>query len=759
MESTSQYSEEIEDRPEPDHAFFNRELSWIEFNSRVLDQMLDERIPLLERLRFGGIVASNFDEFFMVRVAGLKRQVRSRSYARCPSGISPREQLREISRRVHELVAIQYEHLRERLLPQMAEAGIVVHTPDTYPAEHRSYLSRLFRDEIFPVLTPVRCRSDEPMPYAGNMRLSAAFLLQPRKGARTLHSAAEASAGAEIGPRSEEVGGADSVHTSEASTGAESPPAEEQIAVVQVPRSLARLVYIPGKTGATNVALIEHVIVEHAASLFPGYTVTGTLLFRVTRDADFGVDEERDEDFVEAMEQVLEGREYSQPVRLSVSPGSERLRDFLTETLDVHPEEVYEIPDPLELKSLTELADLSGYDAYRYPEHSPNHSPVFSEDEQIFEALRRTDVLLYHPYESFSPVVRLVQQAAEDPDVLAIKMTLYRTSGGSPIVRALSRAAEEGKQVTAVVELKARFDEGQNIEWAEQLERAGVIVVYGIARLKVHAKALMIVRREPEGVRRYVHLGTGNYNEKTARLYSDLCLLTTNAEIAWDVGQFFNAITGYSVVPGFSRISMSPVGLKMKLLQLIHRETMRAESEGTGHIIAKINSLADGEIIEALYTASSAGVTVELNVRGICMLVPGLPGRSENIRVVSIVGRFLEHARAFYFHNGGNEEVFLSSADWMPRNLERRVELLFPVENPELRERVKQVLTLHMRETEQGYELTPGGAYRRLGPASAEAVHSQQQLDEAAREAAESSSPGARTQFVVRRKPPKPRGR
>ncbi|MFW6387812.1 MAG: polyphosphate kinase 1 [bacterium] len=750
MSTSSQYAVDPESRPERTPYYFNRELSWIEFNARVLDQALDSRIPLLERLRFLCIVADNFDEFFMVRVAGLKRQVQNGNHSQCPSGMTPREQLREISTRVHALTSTLYDSLHTDILPRMAEAGIVVRTPEAWTSRQRTYLARVFREQFFPVLTPVRCRIDQPLPYAGNMRLSAAFLLERRDGDYMVdYEGKDNERGDQKAPNDDAGASTADAH-------------DEHIAVVPVPPSLPRLVYLRDKTGTTDVALIEDIIVENATGLFPGYSIAGSILFRVTRDADFGVDEARDEDFVAAMERVLEGRRRSQAVRLTVSGGSDRLRDFLTGVLEVHPEEVYEGLEPLEVQALSELADLAGYDKYRYEPWIPAEHPSFSEDEDVFECLKRGDALLYHPYERFSPVVRLVQNAADDPSVLAIKMTLYRTSGDSPIVRALMRAAENGKQVAAVVELKARFSEGQNIEWAEQLERAGVIVVYGVARLKVHAKALLIVRREAEGVRHYVHLGTGNYNEKTARLYSDLGYLTTSPELAWEVGQFFNAVTGYSVVPSFSRLAMAPVGLKARLLQLIHRETMRAGSEGGGHIMAKMNSLSDTDIIDALYDASNAGVTVDLNVRGICMLVPGVERQSEHIRVVSIVGRYLEHARAFYFANGGNEEIYLSSADWMPRNLERRVELLFPVEGQTLQKKVKRILELSFADTELSFELTPSGRYERRRSEASEAgtpgaVNSQQRFAENARAAASVHTPTGESELPVRRKPPRPR--
>ncbi|TVQ25118.1 MAG: polyphosphate kinase 1 [Spirochaetaceae bacterium] len=723
MTQTTQYGRQP--RPETDERYFNRELSWIEFNARVLEMGLDENIPVLERLRYLCIVANNFDEFFMVRVAGLKRQVRKQAGVSGPDGIKVREQLREISRRVHELIRITYECLHERIFPAMAKAGIVVRGPDDWDSEHSSYVAQLFREQFLPVLTPVRCRSDEPIPYAGNMRLSAAFLLTPRKDTEFIGTDGDEAADA------------------------------ERIALVQIPPALPRIIYIPDKTSTTTVSFIEDAIIQHAEALFPGFTVSEHLVFRVTRDADFSVDEERDEDFVQAMEQVLEHRQFSNPVRLSISGRSERLRALLTAALDVHEEEVYEIPQPLDLKAIMDLADIEGFDDYRFEPWPVSESPAFDAEESPFESVRRGDVLLSHPYESFSPVVRMVREAADDEKVLAIKMTLYRTSGSSPIVKALTHAAERGKQVTALVELKARFDEGQNIEWAERLERAGVIVVYGVARLKVHAKAMLIVRRETEGIRRYVHLGTGNYNEKTATLYGDLGLFTCNDEIAYEVGQFFNALTGYSAIPTFTRLQMAPFTLKQRILQLIQREAIRARSEGGGRIVAKMNSLADTEVIDALYDASRAGVEIKLNVRGICMLVPGVKGMSENIQVVSIVDRYLEHARIFYFNNGGNAEVYLSSADWMARNLERRVELLFPVENTVLRAQILRMLEFHLSDNTNAFELHSDGSYtRRQASGSDERINAQTELYRMARNARSSVDAASPSVLPVRRKPP-----
>jgi polyphosphate kinase len=474
----------------------------------------------------------------------------------------------------------------------------------------------------------------------------------------------------------------------------------------------------------------------------------------VTRDADLGVDEERDEDFLEAMEQVLESREHSRAVRLSVTTdGGGSLAEFLRGKLGLEQSQVYEVPGPLDLGALMELAQTPGFDHLRHDPWIPRRPAPLSGEEELWDVLKRQDVLLHLPYESFEPVARLVQDAARDPGVLAIKMTLYRTSGDSPIVQALEEAADNGKQVMALVELKARFDEERNIQWAQRLERAGVVVVYGIAELKVHAKALMIIRREESGIIRYVHLGTGNYNDKTAKLYTDLGLFTTNRDLAYEVGLFFNAITGYSAIPALNKICISPTAMKGRIIQLIEREAMRSTPDDPGLIMAKMNSLSHPDVIEALYRASQQGVRIRLNVRGICMLVPGVPGRSDNIRVVSIVDRFLEHARIFYFRNGGAEEIYLSSADWMPRNLDRRVELLFPLQNRTLLKRTRQILEAFFRDNVKARVLQPDGSYTRLKPENDEAFRVQQYFAEQARIAADAEEPANRKEFDVRRRP------
>ena len=726
--------------------YINRELSWIEFNARVLSEAENPDVPLLERLKFLSIVSSNFDEFFMVRVATLKRQLQLNKPSTCPTGMSVKEQLSAIRSRVAELTERKYQVLLEEVLPALADHGLVRVTPDQWDSEQQGFVKRFFREKVFPVLTPVRAQPDQPLPSVGNLRLLAAFLLNPTPEAR------DQSVGLWGGGQSP---GDDDGTAVGASAAPQSEGGEPLLALVQVPSSLERLVYLP--TDRPNVVaftFLEQVILSEAYQLFPGYTVAEQCLFRATRDADFGVDEERDEDFMEAMEQVIEIRDRSDAVRLNINRGSRRLRDMLTRALDLEEHEVYETPDPLELKNLMDVASVDGFNELRDTPWRSMQSPWVDEEEPIWESIRKRDILLHHPYESFDPVVRMVQEAAEDPQTLAVKMTLYRTSGNSPIIRALEHAAENGKQVSVLVELKARFDEERNIGWAQRLERAGVIVVYGIARLKVHAKALLIVRRERDGVKRYAHLGTGNYNDKTAKLYTDLGLMTCDEQMCYELGRFFNAITGYSVIPGVQKISMAPVGLKRRLIELIQREATRAASGGPGLIIAKLNSVADPEVIDALYQASRAGVEIRLNVRGICMLVPGVAGTSENITVVSVVDRYLEHTRAFYFENGGTPEVYLSSADWMPRNLEKRVELMFPVENPDIRRRVRRILDLFFADTSKAHVLAADGTWKRRAPGSAAPLRAQQAAYQRIRDRLSGDEPENRQAFKVRRRPP-----
>lgn len=697
--------------------YFSRDLSWVDFNERVLEEGLRADLPLLERLKFLAIVSSNFDEFFMVRVAALKRAARSGGQAD-PSGLGPDDQLRAIARKVRGLMERQYACFTEELLPALAAEGLELVRPGSYSPPQMHYLEALFQREVFPTLTPLRVEEGSPFPFTGNLKLHAAFLLR-------------------------RIDAADD-------------DAEERFALVQIPASLDRIVWLPREQdGKVRWTLLDDVVLAWGHKLFPGYRVRSSLLFKVTRDADFAVDEERDDDFIEAMEEVLVGREQSRPVRLSTSADNPRLRDILAAKLGLAADDVYEMPGPIDLRSLMELTSIKGFDRLREPAWK-NFWPVeLPEDEPMWPRLREGDVLLHLPYHSFEPVVRFVQDAASDPQVLAIKATLYRTSGDSPVVKALELAARNGKQVTALVELKARFDEGRNIAWAERLEQAGVIVVYGLARLKVHAKACMVVRRETDGVKRYVHLSTGNYNDKTARLYGDLAVFSSNDELAYETSLFFNMITGCSAVLPMRKLVAAPTELKHRLVSLIDREAKRSSQEYPGLIVAKMNSLADVDVIEALYRASAAGVKVLLNVRGICMLRPGVPGLSENVKVVSIVDRYLEHARVAYFANGGSEEIYLSSADWMPRNLERRVELMFPVLQDDLKRRVLEILKLYFRDDLRARVLGPDGTWSPVPRAAGDpGFRVQERLYQATKDEVEAVLREPKQEFVVRRRPP-----
>ncbi|MFP4362890.1 MAG: polyphosphate kinase 1 [Spirochaetia bacterium] len=697
---------------EKKYPFINRELSWIEFNARVLSEGLRTENEALERLKFLSIVASNFDEFFMVRVASVKRRLRSKSPSRCPSGIENEDLIERISKRVKEIVHIQYRCLNNELYPLLEENGLVQVHPGSYTEEQFLYIENLFLKEIFPTLSPVRIERGRPFPFTGSLRLHIAFLLR---------------------------------HTD-----SEDDEEKNLLAIVQVPMNCDRFYWLPEADSKKSFSLIEDIIINNAFHLFPGYTIQEYMHFRVTRDADLSIDEERDEDFVEAMEELLIERQHSLPVRLEVSKDSRKLKNILMKRLALYEQDVYEIDGPLGLKSFMDLCFLSGFAHLQAPDWRPNAVAAFQDEASPWDIVKRQDVLMHHPYESYEPVVWMISEAATDPGVLAIKMTLYRTSGRSPIVRSLLKAAENGKQVTVLVEVKARFDEERNIGWAQQLERAGVIVVYGITGLKVHAKALLIIRKEKQGIVRYVHLATGNYNDSTAKLYTDLGMFTTNDRLTYEVVQFFNAITGYSTVPTLKRLSMAPISLKKRVLMYITREAERASSGNKAMIMAKMNSLADPEVIKALYHASQAGVEILLNVRGVCMLVPGVKGTSENIKVVSIVGKLLEHSRIIYFYNGGKEEVFLSSADWMPRNLDRRIELLFPVENEKLKNRCIRILETFFEDTYNAHELQKDESWKKLSPKGPpEETSAQHRFYEAARKRAENSPV---REFSVRRR-------
>jgi polyphosphate kinase len=662
----------------------NRELSWIEFNRRVLDEARQSSVPLLEKVKFLAIVSSNFDEFFMVRVAAVRRAIRGGDHWPIPTPETPSQTIKLVYGHYRETVADQYG-IWDRVCSQLGDLGIRRLKPADFTPEQMAFVRERFQKELFDVLSPVKVEESRPFPFTGNLRLNLAFLLAPPTGS--------------------------------------SDPTHAKMIVVEVPAYLDRLVWLPDERPGTSYAFIEDILGLFAEQLVPGYKIRGRVEFRITRDADIPVDEEKEEDFVSAMAKILQNRMHSNPMRLEISGKNPELVERLTKALDIDRDAVFEIPGPLNLKDLFSLASISGWEELKYPLWEARRA--LPDDENIWDWITREDRLLFHPYESFTPVIRLLSEAAVDPNVLSIRMTLYRTSGDSPIVQALAQAAVEGKQVTVLVELKARFDEEQNMSWARALEQAGCTVIYGVEGLKVHAKALLIVRKEPEGIRRYAHLGTGNYHDKTAKLYTDFGLLTARADYTHEIGQFFNSITGYSAVSRMRHLIMAPHYLKDKLLSLIEALIDQSKLGIPCRITAKMNSLADQDVIQALYRASTAGVVINLNVRGICMLIPGREF-SRNIHVVSIVDRYLEHCRVFIFRAGETEDVFLSSADWMFRNLERRVELMFPVLSPPLKERIVDVLKVLFSDNVKAHVLGPDKVWKRLAPPSpAAAVRAQ----------------------------------
>lgn len=723
-----------------ENAYLNRELSWIEFNARVLDEARQRDVPLLERLRFLTIVSSNFDEFFMVRVASLKARFRANPDLRDIDGLTARETLDRISARVHEIISDEYAILIGDIFPRMAAEGIHYITPAAYTPSQTGFLDSYFMTEVFPLLTPLRANNDGCLPSIGNLRLHTAFLLK-------------SNVTVPVGPLADYLVTTGVLPSAQADDVApEGRAPADPIAFVQVPACLPRIVRLPGEEGHYCFALLDDVIRFFGQRLFPGFAVQESLSFKVARDADFAVDEDREDDYIAAMQEVLVSRMYSLPVRLICNGKSPVILSFLKDSMGFSDADLYHVGGPIDLPTLVSLANIDGFDRFRNPEWK-NYWPVdLPEDVPLWDELKRTDVLLHVPYNSYEPVLRFINDAADDPSVLAIKMTLYRTSGDSPIVRALERAAIAGKHVTVFVEIKARFDEARNIAWARRLEEVGVIVVYGIAGLKVHAKALLVIRKEPDGIHRYVHLSTGNYNDRTARFYVDMSLLTTNRQIADDATIFFNMISGYSAIIGTKRLVMAPIDLKSRLVSLIDREIERSVPEKRGRIVAKMNSLADPEIIDALYRASRAGVRVDLNVRGLCMLVPGVAGMSENITVVSVIDRYLEHSRIFWFENSGADELFLASADWMPRNLDRRVELMFPILQESIRKTIIDILMQYFSDNEKAHYLQPSGAWVRRQPAKGEKrFRIQEMLHDAEKRKRELMEQEPRREFTVRR--------
>jgi polyphosphate kinase len=682
--------------------FLNRELSWLTFNERVLGEACDPGVPLGERFKFQSIVASNLDEFFMVRVAGLKQLVAGGVVETGADGMLPAEQLTAVSGRAHAMVAALYRNWQQAIAPGLRErAGIGILRPGQLGVEQRTFLEGRFRKDVWPVLTPLAVDQGHPFPVLRNRSLNLAVLLHKERQRVARRQAV--------------------------------------FAVVQVPSVLPRLVEVPAAAPyRLAFVLLEDLITLHVGDLFPGFRVVGCSPFRVTRNFDLSIDEDEADDLLKTIQKELRRRERGQAVRLELAADAPPdVEVFLRQALRLETDDVYAVDGPLHL---ADLAPLYGHDELREIKDepfAPQQVPPLANAPDLFRAVAERDVLLHHPYESFDQVVDFIAEAASDPQVLAIKQTLYRTSADSQIIRALIRAAENGKQVTAVVELKARFDEGPNIAWARVLEEAGVHVVYGLVGLKTHCKMSLVVRRESGVMKRYVHLSTGNYNPSTARLYGDISFFTAREAFADDAGALFNLLTGYASPPSWKKFSVAPVGLSEKVIELIERERGHGNK---GRIIAKMNALVDPEVIRALYRASQAGVSIDLLVRGTCCLRPGVAGISDNIRVISVIDRFLEHARICCFENGGKREVYLSSADWMPRNFVRRVEVMFPVEDEALRNRlVDEILALSLADNVKARRLLADGSYERVTPpggAPEAAIRSQQRFVQLARERA-----------------------
>lgn len=662
--------------------FYNRELSWLKFNLRVLKEAMVKETPLLERLKFIAISASNLDEFFMVRVAGLWSNFDSGVEKRDASGMSVHEQLVAISQAAHEQVRTQTKSLIA-LMAEMDAVKLHFRRVKDLSELGKDWLEEYYREVVFPVLTPMAVDASRPFPFLANKTLNLAVELIKADG-------------------------------------------EHSMGLIQVPSVLNRIVEVEPE-GKRTFVFLEDIIANHCHDLFKGCHILDMVSFRVTRDSDLDLEEDDSVDLMKEVEESLRKRKRGAAVRLEIfKTNNNRIKRFLEENLDVTEMEVYEINGPLDPTCFFKFIGMKGMWPWLYEPFVPQRPLELPDDSDLFAAIRANDILLHHPYESFDPVVKLVSDAADDPQVLAIKQTLYRVSGNSPIVAALARAAENGKQVTVLVELKARFDEENNILWARRLEKAGCHVIYGLVGLKTHAKIILIVRKEDNGIKRYLHLGTGNYNDSTAKLYTDLGLMTANDEFGSDASAFFNLLSGYSEPPVWNKLVMAPLGLREKIYALIDNEIAMVRAGREGHIIAKMNSLIDQPVIQKLYEASAAGVHIDLIVRGICGLRTGIEGISDNITVRSIVGRQLEHSRIFWFANGGEEQLYLSSADWMPRNLNDRVELFFPVETEEHIRRIKALLDLYLRDNVGAHMMQSNGTYRRvrnkLEPVSAQST-------------------------------------
>jgi polyphosphate kinase len=694
MITDSEAAEQVRPEPAPPSLddpslYINRELSWLAFNDRVLEEALDERNPLLERLKFIAIYGTNLDEFFMIRVAGLKQLIEAEVHTRSEDGLLPEEQLAAVAERLHPSLAVMTSCLADELLPALARNGIQILDYERLDSATRKSMEQYFHERVFPVLTPLAIDAGHPFPYISTLSLSLAVELRERRN------------GTDV----------------------------DYVARVKVPPSLPRFVPVDTPPGQRWFVLLEDLIAHNLQSLFPGMTIVGSYAFRVTRDADLDLQEDEADDLLRAIESELRKRRFGEPVRLECESGMPAgLRTMLRDALALTDFDVYDIDGMMATSALWTLVGIDE-PALHDPPFTPSIPRRLRGATDLFAVIREGDLLLHHPYQSFDPVVQFVRQAATDPDVLAIKQTLYRTSGNSPVVGALIDAAEAGKQVATLIELKARFDEENNILWARNLERVGAHVVYGLAGLKTHAKVTLVVRNEPEGIRRYMHFGTGNYNDKTAKLYTDLSLFTCRADLGSDVTQLFNSLTGFSKAEIYERLLVAPTGLRTGFMNLIERETEHARAGRPCGITAKLNAVNDQKLAAALYRASQAGVPIELVVRGMCVLRPGIPGVSETIRVTSIVSSFLEHSRIFVFTNAGEREVYMGSADWMGRNLDRRVETVVPVLDPVLQDVLcDDILDVYVRDNVKARVLHADGTYELRVPRGGEPRIDTQQI-------------------------------
>ncbi len=672
----------------------NRELSWIKFEHRVLNEAKDKEIPILDRLKFVSITSSNLDEFFMVRVASLKDMEHAGYTKKDIAGMDPTEQLCAIGKEVHALVEKQYNTYNRSLMPILRKEGIrIIGAYEELNEKQATYVDKYFMEHVYPVLTPMAVDASRPFPLVRNKSLNIAALIKSKHPNSKLQQGSKQ---------------------------------ELEFATVQVPSVLPRLVPIPGEDDRYTFTLLEQIIEKNMAQLFLNYDLVCAYPYRIMRNADLSFDEDEASDLLKEIQKQLVKRQWGEVIRLEIEhKADKRLLQVLKEQLAVSGKDVYEIAGPLDLTFLMKMYGLSGCDDLREKLFVPQKNPRILPGESIFDEIKKGDIFLTHPYETFDPVVDFIKQAAVDPDVLAIKQTLYRVSGNSPIIAALAKAAENGKQVTVLVELKARFDEENNIVWAQKLEKAGCHVIYGLVGLKTHCKIALVVRREEDAITRYVHLGTGNYNDSTAKLYTDCGIFTCNENYGEDATAVFNMLSGYSEPARWNKLVVAPIWLRDRFIALIDREIAHAKEGKEAYIVAKMNSLCDRQIIEKLYEASSVGVEIYLVIRGICCLRTGIPGVSEHIHVTSIVGTFLEHSRIFYFYNNGQEDIYMGSADWMPRNLDRRVEIVFPVEDDVIKDRIKHILDVLLRDNLKAYAMLPDGTYAKMSRRGKQAIGAQ----------------------------------